>query len=283
LKDLSDQLDAVEAENPRLQLRLARLRREESEIEEKLRENQQLVNARLRENEILRVQQDSFILRARTTGKIIQYLETARNLDSGSALKAAVGEAQSRVAMLERELDIETTREKLNTFLNIIGRYMTDYSARLDLEHRGSQLRLDIRNLTVVADTLDGPVPLYRMGSGENWVGYHVLAHLSLHRWFRQKGRPVPGFIIFDQPSQAHYPPERDAEGSLDVLDDEDQAAVLQLFELISLVAIELAPQLQVIVMDHADLKRNWFEDGVVERWRRGLKLVPEEWIRSSE
>ena len=70
------------------------------------------------------------------------------------------------------------------------------YSSGLDLEHVGSQLRLDIRNLTVVADTLDGPVPLYRMGSGENWVGYHVLAHLALHKWFRQKKRPVPGFLI---------------------------------------------------------------------------------------
>jgi Protein of unknown function (DUF3732) len=85
------------------------------------------------------------------------------------------------------------------------------------------------------------------MGSGENWVGYHVLAHLPLHKWFRQKNRPVPGFIIFDQPSQAHYPPERDAEGSLDVLGDEDQTAVLQLFKLIADAAAELAPSYRLL------------------------------------
>jgi hypothetical protein len=34
----------------------------------------------------------------------------------------------------------------------------------------------------VIADTLNGPVPLFRMGSAENWVGYHVLAHLALHK-----------------------------------------------------------------------------------------------------
>jgi Protein of unknown function (DUF3732) len=160
---------------------------------------------------------------------------------------------------------------------------MTEYSQGLDLEHRGSQLRLDIRNLTVVADTLDGPVPLYRMGSGENWVGYHVLAHLGLRKWFRQKNRPVPGFIIFDQPSQAHYPPEKDAEGSLDVLGDEDQTAVLQLFRLISNATAKLSPQLQIIVMDHADLKNDWFEAAVADRWRRGRKLVPEEWTQQSD
>jgi hypothetical protein len=52
----------------------------------------------------------------------------------------------------------ETTREKLRAFLNIIGRYMTEYSAKLELEHHESQLRLDVRNLTVVADAPDGPL-----------------------------------------------------------------------------------------------------------------------------
>jgi hypothetical protein len=117
------------------------------------------------------------------------------------------------------------------------------------------------------------------MGSGENWVGYHVIAHLALHKWFRQKNRPVPGFIIFDQPSQAHYPPERDAEGSLDGLRDEDQQAVLKLFQLLADAARELAPHLQIIVLDHADLKRPWFDEAVVERWRDGRKLIPESWI----
>lgn len=279
LRDLSDQLEAVEAENPRLQVRLAALLRQETELQEKLRENQQRITARMQENEIQRVQQESFILQARTTGKISQYVETASNAEGSSVLNAQLEVARARAGVLEAELDPEAIREKLSTFQNIIGRYMTRYSEALELEHRGSDLRLDVRNLTVVADTLDGPVPLARMGSGENWVGYHVLAHLALHKWFRQKNRPVPGFIIFDQPSQAHYPPERDAEGSLDILTNEDQTAVLQLFKLIADAATELTPNLQIIVMDHADLKRDWFEQAVVERWRGGQKLVPENWI----
>jgi Protein of unknown function (DUF3732) len=279
LLDLSEQLETVEAENPRLQLRLASLQREEAELEERLRENQQRITMRMRENEFLRVQQDTFILQARTTGKISQYVETTRAADSSSALRTQIEAARAHVAALEHELDPEAVEEKLSGFLNIIGGYMTAYSEGLELEHRGSRLRLDIRNLTVVADTLDGPVPLSRMGSGENWVGYHVLAHLALHKWFRQKARPVPGFIIFDQPSQAHYPPDRDAEGSIDVLPDEDKTAVLQLFKVIADAAAELAPDLQIIVSDHADLKPDWFASAVVERWRGGKKLVPESWV----
>jgi hypothetical protein len=233
----------------------------------------------LRENEILKVQQDNFILQARVIGKIAQYLDTVADTQNDSALNQAVETARSRVALLEQDLNVDNAQEKVDTYLNIIGRYMSTYSSELDLEHRGNQLRLDIRNLTVIADTLDGPVPLYRMGSGENWVGYHVLAHLALHKWFRQKRRPVPSFLIFDQPSQAHYPPERDAEGSINALKDEDKTAVLQLFKLISMAAEELAPGLQIIVMDHADLKDSWFETAVVERWRGGKKLIPSDWI----
>lgn len=279
LEDLSAELEAVEAENPRLQLRLAALLREQSHLGELLRENQQRIAARMRENEILRVQQENFILQARTMGKIQQYVETAKTGDSSTALHEAVEAQRVRAAVLEEELDPEGTREKLSAFLNIIGRYMTEYSGSLNLEHHGSQLRLDIRNLTVVADTLDGAVPLYRMGSGENWVGYHLLAHIALHKWFRLKERPVPGFLILDQPSQAYYPPEQDSEGSLDGLADEDKTAVQRLFRLISDAAGELAPNLQIIVMDHADLKRDWFEDAVVERWRRGEKLIPQSWM----
>jgi hypothetical protein len=87
LQELHEQLVAVEAENPRLQLRLANLMREESLIEERLRENQISISARQRENEILRVQQDTFILQARTIGKVTQYLETAGVGDANSGLK----------------------------------------------------------------------------------------------------------------------------------------------------------------------------------------------------
>ena len=72
----------------------------------------------------------------------------------------------------------------------------------------------------------------------------------------------------------------RDADGSIDGLSNEDQTAVFQLFKLIADAAAELAPNLQIIIMDHADLKHEWFQNAVVERWRRGKKLVPLEWIQ---
>jgi hypothetical protein len=44
-------------------------------------------------------------------------------------------------------------------------------------------------------------------------------------------------------------------------------------------VAVELAGDLQIIVLDHADLRDDWFQGAVVERWRKGVKLVPASWM----
>jgi hypothetical protein len=140
-------------------------------------------------------------------------------------------------------------------------------------------VRLDLSRLTVVADTTEGPVPMTRMGSGENWVAYHLIAHLALHAWFVRRNRPVPRFLFLDQPTQVYYPPERDAEGRLDVLKDEDRIAVRRRFALIFRVVEELAPELQVIITDHADIDDPRFQDAIVERWRGGAKLVPAAWL----
>ena len=62
-------------------------------------------------------------------------------------------------------------------------------------------------------------------------------------------------------------------------LDDDDREAVRRLFRLIFDVTQKLTPKLQVIVTDHADLGEDWFQAAVVEKWRRGNKLVPASWI----
>ena len=62
----------------------------------------------------------------------------------------------------------------------------------------------------MVADGTDGPIPMERMGSGENWVGYHLIAHFALHRWFAERHRPVPRFVFIDQPSQVYFPEDEE-------------------------------------------------------------------------
>lgn len=115
-----------------------------------------------------------------------------------------------------------------------------------------------------------------QMGSGENWVSYHLIAHLALHEWFARNNRPVPRSLFLDQPSQVYFPPEKDVDGSLRGVNDEDRLALGRMFQLIYRTVEELAPGLQVIITEHADLDEPWYQSSIVER--DGRKLVPEDW-----
>jgi hypothetical protein len=155
---------------------------------------------------------------------------------------------------------------------------MSRYAEQLSLEHSGDSVRLDLARLTVVTDTPTGPASLSRIGSAANWIGYHLATHLALHRFLVTQDRPVPRFLMLDQPTQAHYPSEADnATGTAE--DDADRVAVRRMFELMRDVVEELAPNFQVIVCDHADLPEDWFNDAVRHRWRNGVKLIPSDWI----
>jgi energy-coupling factor transporter ATP-binding protein EcfA2 len=206
-----------------------------------------------------------------TRGRIDAILSRASLVDETAigVLRQQLEQTRSAVAALEDELDDDNRREQLTSRLVAVGRDIKGYAERLDLEHSAEGVRLDLARLTVVADTDNGPAPLTRIGSAKNWVGYHLATHLALHRYFTRQERPVPRFLMLDQPTQAHYPSENDNETGLPE-EDADRIAVRAMFELMRDVVAELSPRFQVIVCDHADLPESWFQQAVRERWRHG-------------
>jgi len=180
-------------------------------------------------------------------------------------------------------LSDEHVKERIDSIMSILGQTMTEWARDLELEHSKFPLRLDIKKLTILADTADGPVPMARMGSGENWVGYHLIGHLALHKWFAKRGRPVPRFLFLDQPSQVYFPTEKDVDGTMALVDEEDMHAVSRMFRFVFDVVEAIAPDFQVVITEHADINEDWFQGAVVERWRGGKKLVPEDWPRGGE
>ena len=280
LANVQTQLRSVRRDTPRLQERLAGLASQRAGLNEQLRYVQTDIANRIQDNERLRREQHQFAEQARVAGRIAYYLENTEAVSTGSELLRRIEHLRAEIRELEAVLDDDAAQERLMTALNLMGRDLTDFARQVRLEHSENPLRLDLKRLTVVADTDDGPLSLAQMGSGENWVGYHVAVHLSLHRLFYRRRRPMPGLLMLDQPSQAHYPPERDEGGRIDGLPDEDQAAVRQLFRLLHNFCGELAPDMQIIVADHVELLEDWFRESIAERWRDGIALVPQSWLR---
>lgn len=175
-------------------------------------------------------------------------------------------------------IGMPTFEDRLRNAEANISNFMTDYARALELEHSEGRTRLDFKRLTVVADTPNGAIRLDQMGSGDNWVGCHIITHVALHLWFRMRNRPVPAFLVLDQPSKAHYPVSDDQLDQL-AFEDDDRKAVVRLFQFLWERAAN--DGFQIIVVDHADEAEDWFQESVIERWRGGNKLIPDEWAEA--
>lgn len=280
LAGLELQLATARRDNPRLQRAIADLEVRRTELDGRLTAVQVSIQTRIAQNERIRIEQDQLTEQARLCGRIEYFLEKVHAFVEDPALALAVSRVRAEIAELDRALDQGAFEERLITALNLVGRDLTGWAKELQLEHGDRNVRLDRRHLTIVADTVTGPLPLSQIGSGENWVGYHVVTHLALHALFRARRRPVPGFLMLDQPSQAHYPRDRDV-GEIAGVDDEDQVAVARLYRLLWDYCDSLVPGMQIIVTDHVDLMQDWFQSSVKQRWRDGIKLVPVPWLNA--
>ncbi|MCF1183136.1 DUF3732 domain-containing protein [Marichromatium gracile] len=282
LAEVSTRLESVTRVTPQVEKAIAEIESRLQGVHSALAKNRAEMEAVQRSSEQLQSLRDDAAKRAFVLGRVSLYLESLPELPDTKALEEQAELFRNQCVALSDELSDERVKERIESIMSILGRRMTDWARELDLEHSDDPLRLDIKKLTIVADTADGPIPMDRMGSGENWVGYHLIGHLALHDWFTQRDRPVPRFLFLDQPSQVYFPPEKDGEnnGSMAMIGEDDRQAVSRMFRLVFNMVAGVAPSFQVIMTEHADLDDDWYQDCVVERWRGGLALVPVDWPR---
>lgn len=278
LTKVSMRLESVMRSEPQMEQAVAELEENAAAIQQQLKLNRAELEAVRSANEQIGRVQDETTKRAHVRGRISLYLESLPTLPDTTALQREATELRKLCEALEEELSDEAIRERLESIVALLGGNMTKWSRRLQLEHSTHPLRFNLKKLTIVADTPDGPIPMDRMGSGENWVGYHLIGHLALHGWFTEHNRPVPRILFLDQPSQVYFPPEKDVDGSLNSIQNEDRVALRRMFELVFEVVAQYSPQLQVIITEHADLNESWYQDAIIEKWRGDVKLVPENW-----
>lgn len=280
---LEDNLSAVSQERPKLREYINKLENRREEKRQEIKEIQKSIAAVQDEQNIASQIREVNTRIARVVGRVSLFVETIPFLDEHSELHKRVNEAQGRVKYLEGQIDDTESDEILVSILSSISADMTDWAKRLNLEFSGQPYRLDLNRLTVIVDRAGRPILMGQgLGGGENWLGCHLIAYLALHKYFIRQNRPVPGFIMLDQPTQVYFPPDRyrTMEGLPSELSDEDREAVERMFNFLFAVCKELAPELQIIVMDHAGLETPKFQKALVEKpWRGGNALVPQSWL----
>ena len=278
------QAEASVSAEPELQGAIDKLDTRIEELRGRLDEADRELHLLVQRNELARKARGRLQQQAYVRGRIAGFLDEHPVVNDAELqrMREAAELAANRVADLEKALGADATRARTANALAYVGDDMTRMAKRLELSYAADGVQLDPVALTVIGRDPSGPVWLNKdIGSGKNWVGYHVATLLSLHRYFVRHDRPVPRVLMLDQPTQAFFPSEKrdDPDRKLSDMPDEDQAQVHRIFELLRDTVVDLAGGLQVIVTDHAEIDEPWFTDAVgANNWRDGRGLVPSDW-----
>ena len=232
----------------------------------------------------------------RFVGALENSLNTLEDVQADKGLADEIEELREQVGKLEEDVSEKRIKQKLSSALKKISINISKILPSLDIEEKYSDApcELSITDLSLRI-LLDGGVKYFlsEIGSGSNWVSYHVALTAALQRYFaKETNCPVSSFVVYDQPSQVYFPRRLADEGkssNADNLIDEDRAkdfrdedveAVRKIFYTIS-AAISADNNLwQGIVLDHApeSVWANIPNIHKVAEWRDGEKLIPRDW-----
>lgn len=282
LIQIKEDLQHTNTESPRIQSYIESVNQEYTRVENELEKIEKSIVALYEQNEKARTLRDLNVRRGKVIGRASLFLESVEIEGSTTDLEKKIESLKLKINELENLVDGEDERNKLMSILNKINLQMSKWVGQLDVEERylDAPIRFDINKLTLFIDSGIRPSPLNQIGSGANWVSYHLLILFSLHKHFVENNRPVPRFIFIDQPTQVYYPPDE----TNDLIEvSSDKLAVDKMYDFIFNVVEMLGGKFQVIITDHAYLKRDDFKNSIVEEWRGGNRLIPAEWIKENE
>lgn len=269
----------------KLDQELAELRKELRSLEQdisKTRQKRQFLESRSQELSAQRQRVRQIYL---FVGRIEQALENLSVSKNVGDLNERVENLFRRMQELRNELDPRAQRERERAALESVSSRIHDHARDLQLEHAAENVRLNIRELSLQFTSLSGRTDfLWEVGSGQNWVGYHVSCLLALHEHFLSlTSSPVPRFLVIDQPSQVYFP---EAWPSLDDAPggrSADIEGVHRIFSALSKFLEELPEPFQIIVSEHAGAItwQGLNNIHVVANWREGHDdfLIPKAWL----
>ena len=273
IKNLDDNIQNVTREKPKLRKYIDSLESEREKTRQDIIQVKSEIDGIYTQNQDAIALKDLNSRRAKVVGRISLWLESVEQHDDSTGKEKVIKKIEDRICEINETLDKDSLEDRKQSVLSRISVDMTEWAKELNLEHSDNPYRLDMNKVTVIVDKADRPVPLKQLGSGSNWVGIHLITYFALHKYFITLKRPVPNFIFLDQPSQVYFPSELDEKNT-------DWNMVGTLYNFISDRVSELKQKLQVIIVDHANLKNESFRNSVIEDWWNENNLIPEDWYK---
>lgn len=269
---LDKSIENVTREQPKLRNFISDLEKEREKKREEIQALEMEIDGLYKQEDEKKRLRDINARIGKVIGRISLWIESVENDMESDVLGQNVKKIEERLKEIDGILDRDSVEERKQSALSRIQGNMTNWAKELQLEHCDNPYRLDLNKVTVMVDKSERPVPLKQLGSGSNWVGVHLIAYFALHYFFINAKRPVPRFLFLDQPSQVYFPSELDEK-------EIDWNEVNKMYQFIIERTKEAKGKLQVIVVDHANLKEGEFKNYICENWWPIDKnLVPNDW-----
>lgn len=273
--NLDKSIANVTREQPKLRAFISDLEQEREKKQEEIKVLEAEIDGVYQQEDEKARLRDINARRGKVVGRISLWIESVENDTESGKREQIIKGIEERIKEIDDILDRDSVEERRQSALSRIQVDMTKWAKALQLEHCDNPYRIDLNKITVVVDKPERPVPLKQLGSGSNWVGVHLISYFALQKFFINANRPVPRFLFLDQPSQVYFPSELDEKQI-------DWNEVNKMYQFIIDRTNELNGKLQVIIVDHADLKEESFRQFICENWWPIDKnLIPNEWFEA--
>jgi hypothetical protein len=225
-------------------------------------------------------------------GRLEQALENVFSTKIDGLLDVKIKELQEQIGDRNTKLQEIKAQYSLKNILSKISQRIAHYVSLLDIDRKEDLVELDIQNLTLKIASANSSRSdyLWEVGSGANWMGYHLSTMFALHEHFLSlKHNFVPSFILIDQPSQVYFPkdvpkPEEGVKTFQEFAStSDDLSQTRKIFESASDCILRTKGKFQIIIVEHAP-EITW--EGIsnihlVEEWRGTAALIPSAWLEN--
>nr|WP_320013130.1 DUF3732 domain-containing protein [uncultured Desulfobulbus sp.] len=233
----------------------------------------------------------------RFIGALENSLTTIDEIQDDGGLQDEIDELNRQIEGLLKDVSEHQIARKKTVALKQISTTISTLLPGLDIEARyvKAPCELSITDLSLKISFESGvQYYLSEIGSGSNWIAYHIALTVALHRFFSSDdSNPVGSFVIYDQPSQVYFPRKladegkeasKDGEEEVDHahdFSDEDVDAVRKIFKTIADAISEDKGRWQALILDHApdSVWAGISNIHKVAEWRDGEKLIPSDWL----
>ncbi|HMM04791.1 MULTISPECIES: DUF3732 domain-containing protein [unclassified Dysgonomonas] len=218
-------------------------------------------------------------------GKLEESLKNYDKISESGDLENELEKIKKRIFEINKLLNQDVLERKQKGILNQISESIKYYAKIFEAEYCNDDIQLNIENLTLKFVSGNREDFLWEIGSGHNFMSYHISTILAIHEYLLTLAdkNKVPSFIIFDQPSQVYFP-----ELKKDKL-SEDQAVikVKRIFKVLSEFKNRTESKIQIVIIEHAG-EPTWKEYSkdikLIKDWHghsEDCALIPQIWIET--